>query len=168
LGSLVRFVVSQALRTPAYKRCVEEQAGGPIVTNKFVEVMRRQMSSMTDALIESLPNFYFYSLLPHIGEHFITGDCPVAMIFGDDKTIALHTGTPKAEITDLGTLLRNPKCGFLMPLSPYVCVSIRVHGALERHLPPTPIEPAKVRILNDFVRSQSKIFTLAKDKDSLT
>jgi hypothetical protein len=167
LASLLRFVACQTVRTLGHKRCVDEQAGGTVPTNTFVNVMLRQMLEMTGTWLESLADFHFYTSVPNVGERFITGDNPVVVIVVDDATPSAPGELPRARITDLAQLLKNPNCGFWLSLSPYVCVSIHGHGDLERQLPPEPIEPAKVRLFNDYVRGQSKIFTLAGDRESL-
>jgi uncharacterized protein DUF4238 len=99
LDVLSSFVASQTVRTLAHKGCIEEQARGPVDANAFVRVMGRKMWTMLDAWINNPPKFYFYTSLPHVGEHFITGDHPVLVILLNEKPLWMPRDTPKSDHT---------------------------------------------------------------------
>jgi hypothetical protein len=168
LGTLCRFVASQAVRTLAHKQCIETQAGAAVDTNTFVRVMLRQMWTITKFWETNAPKVHFYTSLPLLGDYYITGDSPVLVILMNDNPVWVPTSAPTKGITDMTDVLMNPKYGFLITLSPYVCVLIHGQGGDgDAHLPPRPVEQRDVRFINNLVRGQSEIFTLARDKDSL-
>lgn len=76
------------------------------------------------------------------------------------------TTQPALEIINLEDILRNPKHGFQLSLSPYICVCLQGVGG-EVKLPPQTVDPLHVRSFNDLIRGQSNVFTLAKDANSL-
>ncbi len=166
-GVICNFVSSQAVRTLAFKRCIEEQAGRPVDTNTFLQVSGKQMWTMTDFWIKNPPTLRFYTSLPHVSERFITGDSPVLVIQINNNPIWVPTYSPNLSITDLPEILKNPRHSFWVSLSPYVCVAIHAHGDGEPHLPPATLDPQRVRRFNDFIRGQSESFVLARDKESL-
>ena len=64
-GVLLIFVASQAVRTLAHKRCVEEQVGGAVEANAFADVMRNMIGTMIDAWGRNFSKFsvlYFSAL----------------------------------------------------------------------------------------------------------
>ena len=75
--------------------------------------------------------------------------------------------TPKLMITNLSEILKTSKYEFMVSLSPFIYVSVRGHGSLDEGLPPQRVEPNNVSIFNDLIRGQCKIFTLARDRESL-
>jgi chemotaxis protein CheY-P-specific phosphatase CheC len=166
-GVLLIFVASEAVRTLAHKRCVEEQVGGALDANAFADIMRNMIGTMIDAWRKDFPGFQFYSSQPYIGEHFITGDSPVIVRYTVDNSIWQPTKTPKLTITNLSEILKSPKYEFMVSLSPFIYVSIRGHGSLDEGLPPQRVEPNEVRSFNDLIRGQCRIFTLARDRESL-
>ncbi|SPE43652.1 hypothetical protein SBA7_1630002 [Candidatus Sulfotelmatobacter sp. SbA7] len=167
-AALCGFVALQAVRTPAHKRCLEEQAGSPLDTNAFVTAIARQALAIMEEWNKSLRRLHFYTSLPHVGEQFISGDSPVVLTQMNDNRIWVPTSTPELRTTDLAQVLSNPNHEFWLPLSPYVCVSVRGHVWGEPHLPPQTVDPQFVRFLNGRVREQSGIFLLARDKASLS
>jgi uncharacterized protein DUF4238 len=167
LTILAKFVASQAVRTLAHKMCIEEQAKGPVVNNVFLEVMNRKMFTILEWWVKNLPSFHFFTSLPHVGEHFISGDNPVVLLAIKNDPIWMPPSPPETSITDLVQLLKHPNYGFWVSLSPYICFCIQSNGSGESRLPPEVMEPQKVRLFNKLVRNQSKIFTLARDKESL-
>lgn len=166
-GALGKFVAFQAVRTLAHRQCVEEQAGGAIDANTFISVMLKQMWIILHFWKANPPEFHFYTPLPYVSEQFITGDHPVLVIQMNDNQIWLPTDTPSLAITDITQLLKSPNHEFRLSLSPYVCVSLQGQGSGEVHLPPQTLEPSQVRFFNELTRRQSRIFTLARDKESL-
>jgi hypothetical protein len=166
-SALCGFVALQAVRTPAHKRCLEEQAGGPIDTNAFVTAISRQALAIMEEWNKNLRRLHFYTSLPHVGEQFITGDSPVVVTQMNDNRIWVPTSTPELKTTDLAQILNNPNHEFWLSLSPYVCVSARGPDWGEPRLPPEAVDPQFVRFLNGRVREQSRLFLLARDKSSL-
>jgi hypothetical protein len=167
VGVLTRFVASQAVRTVGHKETIEEQAGSKVDTNTFVRVMSRKMLMLLNAWIDHPPTFRFYTSLPNVGDRFITGDHPIIVILPHDNKLWTPTENPELRITDLAEILERPKYAFMVSLSPYVAVSIQSSGTGQIHLPPQEIDPMDVRRFNDLVRRQCRVFTLARDRDSL-
>jgi hypothetical protein len=167
LGILARFVASQAVRTLGHKECIEEQAQGRVGSNTFVRVMGRKTITLLDNWIQNPPAFHFYTSLPHIGDRFITGDHPVVVTIENYNPVWVPTDKPTLGITNLTDILSKPKHGFLIPLSPYVCLGIQGKADGEPRLPPAPVDPQFVRFVNDCFRGQCKHFILARDAESL-
>ncbi len=167
-GALCGFVASQAVRTLAHKKCIEEQAGGPVDTNTFVRTIAKQALIVMEYWDKNLHQPHFYTSLPHVGEQFITGDSPVVVIQMNNNPIWVPTSDPRLTTTDLAQILHNPNHDFWLCLSPYVCVSVRGQSYGEPRLPPETVDPQFVRFLNGRVREQSEIFLLARDKASLS
>lgn len=166
-GVLLIFVASQAVRTLAHKRCIEEQVGAPVDTNTFADVMRNMMGAMIDTWRQALPNLQFYTSQPYVGEHFITGDSPVIVRYAIDNLILQLFEVPDLKITNLTDILKNPKYEFMASLSLFIYVSVRGHGFEHKELPPQRAGPNEVRVFNDLIRGQCKLFTLARDRNSL-
>lgn len=160
-GVLCRFVAAQTTRTLAHKYCVQQQAGRPVDTNTFVDVMLRKMHTIIARWSQHLPTIHFYTSLPLVGEHYITGDSPVLVIRINDNPVWVPVDVPQESITNLGDTLDSPRYCFMLPLSPYVCVSIQNWGDGGIHLPPFPVAPLNVRWLNRLIGNQSKEFVIA-------
>jgi Protein of unknown function (DUF4238) len=168
LGFLVRFVAAQAVRTMAHKRCVEEQAGGPVDRETYLRVMTRQLKAITDAWGTNLPSFLFLTSLPYVTHRFITGDNPVVVFTSNRGVISgPPTETPVQTITQLPDILSNPESQFSIALSPYVTVMIGQPRANAAHVEFSKLDPIAVLKLNALLRDQCRSFTLARDKDSL-
>src|ERR1039458_3223434 len=166
LGILARFVASQLMRTMGHKESIEEQAGSPVDSNTFVRVMVKKTWRLMDEWMKNPPNFYFYTSLPHVADQFITGDSPVLVMHENYSPVWTPTAQPTLSITNLEDILKNPKHGFQLSLSPYICVCLQGVGGQVR-LPPQTVDPQNVRSFNDLIRGQSNLFTLAKDAKSL-
>ncbi len=168
LGTLCRFVASQAVRTLAHKRCLDTQAGTTVDNNTFNRNMLRQTWTIASFWKANTPKVNFYTSLPYVGDRYITGDNPVLVIQMNDNPIWVPRDVPVLGITDVSDILKNPKYGFLVTLSPYVSVLIHGQGGDgDAHLPPKRVEQRDVRFVNNLIRGQSEIFTLARDKESL-
>ena len=98
----------QAVRTPAYKRCLEEQTGGFVDTTSFVTVIARQALAIMEEWNKSLRRLHFYTSLLHVGEQFITGDSPVVVTQMNDNPIWAPISAPELKTTDLAQILNNP------------------------------------------------------------
>jgi hypothetical protein len=166
-GAVCGFVASQAVRTLAHKKCIEEQAGGEVDANSFVRTIAKQALIVMEYWDRNPSQPHFYTSLPDVGEQFITGDSPVVVIQMNDNPIWVPTSDPRLTTTDLTQILSNPNHDFWLSLSPYVCVSVRGRRWGEPRLPPDTVDPQFVRFLNARVREQSGIFLLARDKASL-
>jgi Protein of unknown function (DUF4238) len=167
LGILARFVASQAVRTLGHKECIEEQAQARVDTETFVRVMGRKTITLLSNWIQNPPALHFFTSLPHIGDRFITGDHPVVVTIENYNPVWVPRSEPTLGITNLTDILSNPKHGFLIPLSPYVCLGIQGKADGEPRLPPAPVDPQFVRFVNGCIRGQSKYFILARDAESL-
>lgn len=165
--ALCRFVASQTMRTIGHKQAIEEQAGNVVETNLFLDVMLRKIWVLLDSWIKNLPDLEFYTSLPHVGDRFITGDSPVVVIQVNNNPLWVPTDVPRSTIANLTDILQHPNHRFLIPLTPYVCVAINPKGDGTSHLPPQAVDPQFVRFMNELVAGQSKIFVLARDKESL-
>jgi Protein of unknown function (DUF4238) len=169
LGALGIFVASQAVRTLANKQCMEEQVGRPLNTNEFLDQMGKQAKAIISSWGAAPPGFHFYTSLPYVGEHFITGDNPVVLeVTKIDNPASRPRDEPQLAITSIQEILNNPAVSFEVALSPCVCVFLRGGGGGEAHLRPRTMEPSELRRFNAFIREQCKLFTLARDKESLT
>jgi hypothetical protein len=168
-GVLLRFVASQVVRTLGHKATMSEQANGaPIDANTFVRVMVRKMKMLLDHWTENLPTIRFFTPLPNIGETYITGDHPVVVEVINDNQIWEPTSRPMQGITNLTDILQHPKYAFVIALSPYVCAFVVRGEPGEVHLPPKTVDLKEVREFNSLIRNQCRIFTLARDRDSLS
>jgi hypothetical protein len=165
---LLRFIACKGVRTLAHWKCVDEQAGSPVGKSVFQDVMLRQMRQLTAFWAQAAPRLRFYTPLPYVGDHFISGDHPVVAIFVRKNELWLPDGNPEQRITQLHDLLANPKYEFSLPLSPYVCVSVHAADGELTLLPPETIDPSKVRFLNGLIRNQCNRFIIARDRASLS
>ena len=166
-GILLRFVAVQAVKTLGHKQCVDTQAGQPVDPNIFLRVMLRQMWTIGDVWRKNPPSLRFFTTLPYVGGHLISGDHPVVVMQLRDNPVWIPTDEPKQGITPLNEILTTPNWGFFLPLTPYICVWVQPrYGGFT---PPTleRLEPPEVRMLNALIRGQSKLFLLARDLESL-
>lgn len=166
-AALLRFVASQAVRTPAHLQCVNTQAGRPVGKNDFLQVMLRQTKTMCDFWVKNPPYLRFFTTLPFVEERFIAGDSPVIILQFWDNPVWMPTDEPKLRITDLTDILTHPKYEISLPLSPYVAVTVHPRVGPAPSLLPDTMEPPMVRRFNKMIRNQSRIFILARDKESL-
>jgi hypothetical protein len=157
------FVATQAVRTLAHKQCVDEQVGIEVNSDVFARVLLKDVWTIFESWTKRVPTFCFYTSLPNIGQHFITGDHPVVPIIDIDGAVFASYDTPTRSIISLRTILDNPKHGFLLALSPYMMVSVQGHSGGPALLPPKKLEPFEVKSFNDLIRGQCNLFLLAKD-----
>jgi hypothetical protein len=113
------------------------------------------------------PYLKFVTMLPIVGEHFITGDSPVLILQIYDNAVWVPVADPKLRITQLSDILNSPKYEITLPLSPYVAVVAYPRIGPAPWSRPERVEPSQVRKSNNLLRGQSKIFTIARDKESL-
>jgi hypothetical protein len=167
-GVLMRFVASQAVRTVSHKATMSEQANGAAIDAKtFVRVMVRKIEMLLDYWAKNLPTIRLFTPLPNIGETYITGDHPVVVLLINDNQIWEPVSQPVQGITNLTDILQHPKYVFTVALSPYVRAAVVRGEPGEVHLPPKTEDLKDVREFKGLIRSQCKIFTLARDRDSV-
>ena len=77
------------------------------------------------------------------------------------------TATPFLTVTNLSEILANPTSVFAMTLTPYMMVMLGRHIAQPGTAKIVGIPSVAVLRMNGLVRNQSKLFTLARDKESL-
>jgi hypothetical protein len=166
-GFIARFVATQTVRTVAHHRCIERLAGGTVNRSTYLNLIVRQIWAITKAWDDDIPNFQFLTTLPFVTHHFITCDSPVLVFTAKDGTISTPVVKATPTITMLPELLENQQTQFLITLSPYMAVSV---GRLGPNAPLTlltPLEPISVLRINQHLRDQSQLFTLARDRESL-
>ena len=166
-SALLRFIASQAVRTLGHRQCVEIQAGRPVEKHEFHRTMFRLMRAMCDHWGKNPPYLKFVTTLPFVGEHFITGDSPVLILQIYDNAVWVPVAEPKRRISQLSDILNSPKYEFTLPLSPYVAVAAHPRIGPAPSPRPETVELSQVRKSNSMLRGQSRIFTIARDKDSL-
>lgn len=166
-GILCRFIAAQTTRTLARKYCIEQQARTPVDTNTFVRVMLRKMHTIINNWSCQSPTIRFFTSLPLVGEHYVTGDSPVLAIQINDNRLWVPGDTPQESITDLTDILSSPRHCFMIALSPYICVSVQNWGDGQTQLPPTNVPLRDVRWFNNLVCAQSNEFFIAMEKQSL-
>jgi hypothetical protein len=166
-GVLARFVAAQTVRTDAHRRCIDQQAGRPVDRDTYLNVMTRQMWTITKAWGESLPNAQFLTTLPYVAHQFITGDCPVLVFTSKQSAVLTPTVEATRTITPLPEILGSSQSEFVMTLTPYVAVRLGHFGPNEPSTRPYPLDPEVVLKLNRHIRDQSSLFTLARYKESL-
>jgi hypothetical protein len=166
-GFLARFIAAQAVRTVAHQRCIEELAGGPVNRSTYLNVMLRQILQIMKAWDDGVPKFQFLTTLPLVTHHFITGDSPVLVFNPKPSAISTPVVEATPTITMLPELLENPQTEFLITLSPYMAVSVGRLGPTAPLVQLTPLDPVVVLKIDQHIRDQSRLFTLARDRESL-
>lgn len=164
---LLRFVASQIVRTQAHMRCIEEQAGRVLNVEDFIHNMGRKMGKMVDAWKAKPPDISLYTSLPNIGTHFITGDNPVIAITQRVNHTGIETPFDSLSTVDIDKILEDPISEFTVPLSPYVCLTVRNGGSGMMNPFPQSREPAWTRMINRRIYGQCVQFVEAMDKDTL-
>jgi hypothetical protein len=164
---LLRFIASQAVRTLGHRRCVDTQAGRSVDKDEFLRVMFRLMKTMCDFWIKNPPYLRFFTTLPFVEEHFIAGDSPVLIFQVYDNPVWVPTAEPKQQIGQVTDIFSSLKYEVSLPLSPYVAVTVHRRIGPAPHSFPQTMEPPMVRRFNSLLRGQSRIFTIARDKESL-
>jgi hypothetical protein len=130
--------------------------------------MFRLMKTMCDFWIKEPPYLRFATTLPFVEEHFISGDSPVLIVHFFDNPVWVPTAPPKQHIGQVTEIFTSPRYEVSLPLSPYVFVTL--HRRVGPAPPPLPetMDPTTVRTFNNLIRGQSKVFTIARDKESLS
>ena len=164
---LLKFVAAQVVRTEAHRRCIEEQAGTAVSSDIFLHNIGRKLLKIVAAWKESLPDMTLYTSLPFVGSHFITGDSPVIAFGGKTDHSVIERPADMQTIVNIDKILEDPNSGFILPLSPYVCLMIRNNGSSQMMRSPQPREPDFVSKTNDLLYRQCVQFVEAMDERSL-
>jgi len=151
----------------SHQQCIEELAGGPVNRSTYLNLIIQQMWAITKSWDEEVPKFQFLTTLPFVTQRFITGDSPVLVFTSKDSTISTPMFKALPTITLLPELLENRQTQFLITLSPYMAVSVGRLGVNAPLTQLTSLDPMAVLKLNQHIREQSRLFTLARDKESL-
>jgi len=167
LGVLGNFVAAQIVRVPANKLCMREQVGRELATNEFTSEMGKQMRDIVRSWTANPPAFEFRTVLPYVEERFITGDNPVLVVVENDNPTPMPMDEPYQAVASVLDLLNDATVTFRVALSPYICVFLHAQGDGESQLPPQTMEPSEVRSFNEFIRKPCRLFTLARDEESL-
>jgi hypothetical protein len=167
---LLKFVVTQIVRTQAHRTCIETQTGVPLPQEVFIHNMHRKMKMITDRWLKQIPEVVLWTSLPFLGAQFITGDNPVVCFSHskDESTVQSFT-TPTPKIIDLSVSLESSHNGFIVPLSPYVCLTIINSGERDSITlrPAQCTDPRVVRDFNRLIYSQCVNFVAAQDPQHL-
>ena len=163
---LVKFVVCQIVRTKAHLRCIEEQAGTALNTEVFIHNMARKMSRIVDRWIAKPPHASIYTPATR-DSHFITGDNPVFSVTETRNYTGSDAPSDVLAIVKIDQILEDPNSEFTVPLSPFVCLTIRNDGAglITPYAQPRP--PAWVSTVNQRVYRQCVQFVEAMHERTL-
>jgi hypothetical protein len=125
LFAVLRFVVTQLVRTEAHRRCINVQAGIKVSQDTFIHNMHRKMHMISDQWIAQTPEITLWTPLPCLGVKFITGDNPVVCFTNAGDTSPVQTLVPpEPKIISLSVSLASSHNGFIVPLTPYLCLTI--------------------------------------------
>jgi hypothetical protein len=170
VATLLKFVATQVVRTQAHFECISQQAGMKVRPDIFHNNMHRKMKMIVDRWRQHTPDIILWTPLPHLRCQFITGDNPV-ICFTHDKNAPNVQGflAPVPKIIDLAVSLESPHNGFMVALSPYICLTVINSG--KRDLitlrPAQCIDPSKVREFNTMIYNQCVQFVAAQDPEYL-
>jgi hypothetical protein len=164
---LLKFVASQVVRTEAHRRCIDEQAGIAVGSDIFLHNMGRKLLKIIRAWQVRVPDIQLYTSLPLFGIHFITGDSPVVTFGGTVENIAVERPFDMQSIVNIDKILEDPNSGFIVPLSPYVCVFVRNGGTGQIMRSPQSRPPEFVSKTNELLYAQCVQFVEAMDEKSL-
>ena len=170
IPTLLKFVATQIVRTEAHRNCVNLQAGATVPQESFVHNMHRKMKILGDHWMKHWPMLVFWTTLPYVGSQFITGDNPV-ICFVQDEKLPVSTLVPdKPKIIDLSLSLASPHNGFIVPLSPYVCLTV-INSGQRKSVQVRPMQtadPHDVRDLNVRIYNQCVKFVAAQNPEHLS
>jgi Protein of unknown function (DUF4238) len=170
---LLKFVVTQIVRTQAHRFCIDEQAGTRVPQGVFIDNMYRKMHMITDKWAQHCPVVILWATVPYLRSQFITGDNPVLFFSrteeGPRGLQTLLSAAPK--IIDLKVSLESPLYGFIVPLSPCVClIVVNLGGHRDSVMmlrPPQCTDPNVVRDFNRMIYNQCVRFVAAQHADCL-
>jgi hypothetical protein len=163
---LLKFVAAQVVRTEAHRRCISKQAGYIVSSEVFVHNIGRKIRKIVEAWDAKAPDVLLRTSLPYIGSHFITGDSP-AITFRGPSQSAIEQPVDTMAVFDIDNLLADPDSGFILPVSPYVCLTVRNGGAGRMLVSPRREPPEFVAKTNEVMYGQCIQFIEAADARSL-
>jgi hypothetical protein len=169
--AVLKFVVTQIVRTEAHRRSVEAQAKGPISQDSFLHNLYRKMKLIVETWQQRMPYIKLWTTLPHLQSQFIIGDNPVVCFNNCDEKPVIQSPLPESpKITDLKTSLASSQNGFIVPLSPYVCLTVINSGTRDSVplVPPQIADPVDVRNLNQMIYRQCVLFVAAQQPEHLS
>lgn len=156
---LLKFVASQIVRSKAHFLCINEQAGTTVPPWIFLDNMLRKMEKLTTRWVTKAPDLRLWTALPDGAVQFITGDNPV-ICFADSSPSIIKPYTSHS-IISIDDLIETPHSGFIVPLSPYI--GLTVHNGGQGNMTRTPdlAPPSSVRHLNHCIYLQCVQFVAA-------
>jgi hypothetical protein len=162
---LLKFVASQVVRSKSHLLCINEQAGMPVPPPIFLDNMLRKMKKLTTRWVTKPPDLRLWTTLPNEAIQFITGDDPV-ICFADSYPSIIKPSTFRS-IINIDELVETPHSGFIVPLSPYIALT--VHNGGQGNIIKTPdFAPLNsVRHLNRCIYEQCVQFVAALDSEQL-
>jgi hypothetical protein len=167
---LLKFVVTQIVRTQAHRFCIDEQAGTRVPQGVFIHNMYRKMRMITDRWAQHCPDIILWTTLPYLRSQFITGDNPVLCFSRTEEGPHVQTLLPAMpKIVDLKVSLESSHNGFIVPLSPYVSLTI-INSGSRNSVMPRPAQctdPNVVREFNRMIYNQCVRFVAAQNADCL-
>jgi hypothetical protein len=163
---LLKFVAAQVVRTEAHRRCISQQAGYTVSSEIFVHNIGRKIRKIVEAWEAKPPDILLHTSLPYIGVYFITGDSP-AMTFRGPSESAIAQLVDTMAIFDIDKLLADPNSGFILPVSPYLCLTVRNEGTGRMLVSPRREPPEFVAKTNELIYRQCVQFIEAADARSL-
>jgi Protein of unknown function (DUF4238) len=167
---LLRFVATQIVRTQAHRECIDQQAGISVPQEVFIHNMHRKMKLIADRWLKHTPDVLLWTPLPHLRTQFITGDNPVVSFsHADNESIVQSFMPPTPRIIDLSVTLESPHNGFIVPLSPYVCLTVINSGERDsiRLRPAQCTDPLVIRDFNRMIYNQCVTFVAAQDPEHI-
>jgi len=167
---LLRFVVTQIVRTQAHLECIKKQAGTDISRGVFIHNMYRKMKLIASRWQRQAPEIILWTPLPFMATQFITGDNPVLCFCRtEEEPRVQRLVPPEPRIIDLSVSLESSHNGFIVPLSPYLALTIVNSGTRDfvRLRPAQCTDPRIVRDFNRMIYNQCVNFVAAKDPDHL-
>jgi len=165
---LLKFVATQIVRTLAHRLCVDEQAGIEVPQGVFIHNMHRKMKLITHSWSCNCPDIILWTTLPYLGSQYITGDNPVVCFSTNDGPNVQTFLPPVHKIIDLNESLKSSFNGFIVPLSPYICLQVvNSHRGRVTIKPPQPKDPREVREFNQLIYNQSVQFVAAREAEFL-
>jgi hypothetical protein len=161
----MKFVATQIVRVKAHLLCVNEQAGSPVPQRIFFHNMLRKMQKLAGRWSTKPPDFRLWTPFPNTELQFITGDNPV-ICFADSYPSIIKPFTSRS-ITNIDELLETPDSGFIVPLSPFVALTLHNGGEGNMIRKPQYAPPRVVTELNRCIYEQCVQFVAALDEKAL-
>ncbi len=167
---LLKFVVAQIVRTEAHLECVNQQAGMEVPRGLFIHNMHRKMKLIVDRWRRQVPEVILWTPLPFLATQFITGDNPVLCFCRTQEEPRVQSLVPPEPIIiDLSVSLESSHNGFIVPLSPYLALTVLNSGKRDfiRLRSAQCTDPQVVRDLNRMIYNQCVNFVAAQDPEHL-